>query len=72
MKVTIEAGPCFSFLLRHETGETKLVQRDTDFALLAQAFGWSGTDDATAESTWDAFRFLEWRLGESIDDPGYF
>ena len=72
MKLTVEAGPCFSFLLRSEAGATRLVQRDTDFALLAQAFGWTGEDDATSESTWNAFRFLESQLGESIDDPGYF
>jgi hypothetical protein len=72
MKVTLESGPWRTFLLRSETGQTRLVQHDGDFPGVARTFGWSGREDGSPEAIWDAYDFLQQVVGESADDPGYF
>ena len=72
MKVTLEYGPFFTFLLQNETGANRLVQHDTDFPGVARSFGWSGNAHETGEAIWDAYEFLERNVGVDIDDPGYF
>jgi hypothetical protein len=72
MTITLEPGPYWTFLIRAASGANRLIQHDTDFARLAQTFGWTGTDDASIESVWDAYEFLEDNLFASVNDPGYF
>ncbi len=72
MTITIQPGPYWTFKIRAEKGANRLVQRDTDFARVAQSFGWAGKDDASPKSVWDAYEFLEEHLGKTVDDPGYF
>lgn len=71
MKITLEPGPCWTFLLRAETGITRLVQHDADFPDVARTFGWRGNGKSPA-AVWDAYEFIEQHLGASVDDPGYF
>jgi hypothetical protein len=72
MKITLEHGPFFTFVLRSEGGRTRRVQHDEDFAGVAKTFGWGGPHDGTQEAIWDAYDFLDRSVGESVDDPGYF
>lgn len=72
MKIALEQGPYSTFLLRAETGDTRLVQFDSDFPGVARSFGWEGPPRETRESIWDAYEFLEQNVGADIDDPGYF
>ena len=72
MKVQLLDGPWFTFILQAETGATRLVQHDGDFPGVARTFGWAGKHDGSAEKIWDAYEFLERKIGESVDDPGYF
>lgn len=72
MKITLEPGPYWTFLLRAETGITRHVQHDADFPGVAQTFGWRGKDDKSPAAIWDAYEFIEQRLGNTVDDPGYF
>jgi hypothetical protein len=71
-RITLEPGPHWTFLVRAANGANRLVQHDTDFARVAQTFGWTGIDDISPESVWDAYEFLEENLFASVDDPGYF
>jgi hypothetical protein len=72
MRITLENGAYWTFLLRAESGHTRLVQHDGDFPGVARTFGWTGSDDGTTEAIWNAYSFLEGQVGESADDPGYF
>ena len=72
MRITLEPGPYFTFLLKAECGDSRLVQIDTDFPGVARSFGWEGPPRETKESIWDAYEFLEEHVGADIDDPGYF
>ena len=72
MKVNLDYGPFFTFLLKSEVGESRLVQFDADFPGVARSFGWQGPPRDTNESIWDAYEFLEENVGVDIDDPGYF
>ena len=72
MRITLLNGPFFTFILQSEEGRTRLVQHDTDFPLVAQAFGWSGGDEISAQEIWDAYAFLDEHVGATADDPGYF
>ena len=72
MKIALEPGPCWTFLLRAENGASRLVQHDTDFPGIARTFGWPGKDDESPAAVWDAYEFIELHMGESADDPGYF
>lgn len=72
MKINLDYGPFFTFLLKGEKGESRLVQFDADFPGVARAFGWRGPPRDTPRSIWDAYEFLEENVGADIDDPGYF
>ena len=72
MMITLERGPYFTFVIRSDVGQTRLVQSDTDFPGVAASFGWGGSRDDTLEKIWDAYEFLEEHVGTSADDPGYF
>jgi hypothetical protein len=72
MTITLEQGPFFTFVLRSDSGDTRLVQRDDDFLGVARTFGWSSKDDESREAIWDAYDFLDRSVGETVDDPGYF
>lgn len=72
MTITLEQGPWFTFVLRSDTGETRLVQHDGDFPGVAKTFGWTGYQDDTPEAVWQAYDFLDRSVGETVDDPGYF
>jgi hypothetical protein len=72
MKISLEQGPYCTFLLRADSGDTRLVQFDSDFPGVARSFGWQGPPRDTRESIWDAYEFLEQSVGADIDDPGYF
>lgn len=72
MKITLEHGPFFTFLLRSEQGASRLVQFDADFPSVARTFGWSGSGEETPESIRNAYEFLERTVGARVDDPGYF
>jgi hypothetical protein len=71
MKITLEPGPYWTFLLRAETGITRLVQHDADFPGVARTFGWRANGNLPA-AIWDAYDFIEQRLGDTVDDSGYF
>lgn len=71
MKITLEDGPHFCFILRSSKGKTRLVQHDTDFPGVARTFGWSGAEE-TNEAIWSAYEFLQNAVGQTVDDPGYF
>ena len=72
MKISLENGPLWTFLIQAETGESRLVQFDSDYSGVARSFGWQGPPRETRESIWDAYEFLEQNVGADIDDPGYF
>ena len=84
MTITLKDGPYWTFLVQAASGRSLLVQQDWEFPAIASAFGWTpcscGQTDGTiacehrtvAEMIWDAYDFLNSRVGESIDDPGYF
>lgn len=72
MKVRLEYGPYFTFLLVADNGASRLVQHDTDFPGVARSFGWCGNGHETGEAIWDAYEYLERQAGTTIDDPGYF
>lgn len=84
MKILLADGPHSTFLLCAENGRTALVQTDWDYPGVAARFGWSpcacgatdGTVDCDHQTARDmiaaAREFLETRIGETIDDPGYF
>lgn len=72
MTITLEHGPYFTFIIRSQTGMTRLVQHDTDFPGVASAFGWGGSRAETPEAIWEAHEFLEEHVGVTADDPGYF
>lgn len=72
MRISLEDGPFFTFLVCAESGDTLLVQFDADFPGVARTFGWRGTDDRTPESLWDVYAFLDEHVGSSVEDPGYF
>jgi hypothetical protein len=72
--ITLEDGPCSTFLIRElESGNTRLIQIDTDFPRLAQTFGWSGyCDKLSLQVICDAYAFLDEHVEAKADDPGYF
>jgi len=72
MRITLEDGPYFTFVIRAETGESRLVQHDTDFPPVAASFGWPGQYDGSLEAIWEAYAFLDQHVGDTADDPGYF
>jgi hypothetical protein len=72
MTITLDDGPYFTFLIRSESGQTRLVQHDTDFPPVARTFGWGGPEDGSLEAIWDAYAFLDEHVGNTADDPGYF
>jgi hypothetical protein len=84
MTITLKDGSFWTFLLEAAWGESRLIQQDWDFPRIASAFGWTpcacGLTDGTiacehksvSEMMFDAYDFLSVRVGESIDDPGYF
>ena len=72
MRITLRPGPYWTFLIRATNGMTRIVQHDTDFAPVAQTFGWAGQDDSSPESVWDAYEYLEEHLGTTVSAPGYF
>ena len=84
MTVTLKDGPYGAFVLESNSGDSYLIQHDWDFPRIAAAFGWTpchcGTTDGTiecehrsvSEMIWEAYEYLTSRVGESIDDPGYF
>ena len=73
MKITLELGPLWTFLLRSENGDSRLVQVDTDFPGVARSFGWSGRyEEDSSEAIWAAYDYLENHFGDSVEDPGYF
>lgn len=84
MKITLQEGDFGTFLLVADDGRELLVQTDWDFPGVAQTFGWSpcpcgetdGTIDcphrAADDMIVDARDFLQERVGEPADDPGYF
>lgn len=84
MTITLWDGPYRSFLLVADSGASRLVQWDWDFPLVAGAFGWEpcscGSTDGTIDCEhrtvrdmiWDAYEYLASRIGETIEDPGYF
>lgn len=84
MRVTLEDAPLSFFQLTAENGESVFFQSDWDFPRLAMHFGWvacpcGGTDGTIAcphrnvsEMIPAARAFLEGRIGESIENPGYF
>lgn len=84
MKITLQEGDFGTFHVVCEDGRDLLVQSDGDYAGLASTFGWSpcscGATDGTVdcghrtadEMIAEAREFLESRVGETTDDPGYF
>jgi len=84
MKITLQEGDFGTFLLVAEDGRNLLCQTDWDFPGLACTFGWSpcpcGETDGTVDCPHrsaddmiaDARDFLQERVGETTDDPGYF
>lgn len=72
MTITLEYGPWFTFVIRSQTGETRLIQFGNDFPGVAQTFGWSGDRDGGPDSLRDACEYLAEHVGVSVDDPGYF
>jgi hypothetical protein len=84
MTITLKDGPYRTFVLESESGESRLIQQDWDFPRIASAFGWTpcscGATDGTIECehrsvsdmVWDAYEFLNGRVGDTIEDPGYF
>ncbi len=82
--MTLEDGGCGTFVLVAPSGKSLFVQSDWDFPAVAQAFGWSpcscrqtdGTIDCEHESATEmiaeAGAFLLSRVGETVEDPGYF
>jgi hypothetical protein len=84
MRITLEDGPFGTFVIRSEDGRSQLVQTDWDYPGVATAFGWvscpwgdtNGTVDCdhrcAHEMIQDAYSFLSERVGESVEDPGYF
>lgn len=82
--MSLEEGVCGTFVLVASSGKSLLVQSDWDFPGVAQAFGWSpcscrqtdGTIDCEHESATEmiaeAAAFLSSRVGETVEDPGYF
>ena len=71
MTITLEAGPWFTFVLRAETGETRLIQHDGDFIGVARSFGWDGEERDVMAAVSSAVDFLRSHVGETIEDPGY-
>jgi len=71
MTVTLEVGPWFTFVLRAETGETRLIQHDGDFIGVARSFGWVGEECDRMTAASSAVEFLRLHVGETIEDPGY-
>ena len=84
MTITLKDGPYWTFVLESPEGNSRLIQQDWDFPGIASAFGWTpcfcGQTDGTvacehrsvSEMIWEAYDFLASRVGETIDDPGYF
>jgi len=84
MNITLQEGDFGTFLLVAEDGRELLVQTDWDFPGVAQTFGWSpcscgktdGTIDcphrAADDMIAEARDFLQERVGQTTDDPGYF
>lgn len=84
MKITLENGPFSTFLLRAADGRSILIQTDYDFPGVASSFGWSACRCGETDGTVDcphrtasemiaaAREFLDDKIGESVDDPGYF
>lgn len=84
MRITLESGPAESYLVRADTGATLLIVVDWDLPKLASAFGWlscfcgetDGTIDCPHRTVGDmiaeARDYLDERIGETADDPGYF
>ncbi len=82
--MTLEGGVCGTFVLVASSGKSLFVQSDWDFPGVAQAFGWSpcscrrtdGTIDCEHESATEmiaeAAAFLSSRVGDTVEDPGYF
>jgi hypothetical protein len=84
MRVTLQEGDFGTFLLVAENGRQLMVQADWDFPGLASTFGWSpcscGETDGTVDCSHrtaddmivEARDFLQERVGDTTDDPGYF
>jgi len=84
MKITLQEGDFGTFLLQAEDGRDLLVQTDWEFPGVASTFGWSpcpcGETDGTVDCPHrtaddmiaEARDFLQERVGETTDDPGYF
>ncbi|MEK7994524.1 MAG: hypothetical protein AAB403_12035 [Planctomycetota bacterium] len=84
MKITLENGPFATFLLRAPNGQSILIQTDYDFPGVASSFGWCACHCGETDGTVDcphrtasamiaaAREFLDDKIGESVDDPGYF
>lgn len=84
MKITLQEGDFGTFLIVREDGRDLLVQTDYDYPGLASTFGWSpcscGETDGTVNCSHrtaddmiaEARDFLQERVGQTTDDPGYF
>ena len=84
MRITLREGDFGAFHLVAEDGRDILVQSDWDFPGAASTFGWSachcGSTDGTvdcehrsrSEMIAEAWDFLSSRIGDTVDDPGYF
>lgn len=71
MTITLEYGPWFTFVIRIDDGQTRLVQHDTDFPGVATIVGGGRSQDETPAAIWDAYEFLEEHVDTCADDPGY-
>ena len=84
MTITLKDGPYWTFVLESAEGNSRLIQQDWDFPRIASAFGWTpcwcGETDGTiecehrsvSEMIWEAYEFLNGRVGDTVEDPGYF
>src|SRR5688500_5701134 len=70
MKIILEKGPEFAFLLKAETGDSRLVKLDSEFPGVARSFGWQCPTEDSRDSIWDAYEFPEENVGADIEDPG--
>ncbi|MGE0536627.1 MAG: hypothetical protein AB7O68_16775 [Pirellulales bacterium] len=84
MLITLEQGPPCCYVVRAEDGRSLLIQTDWDYPALASVFGWvpcyCGDTDGTVDCPHntasdmiaDAREWLDARIGDAAEDPGYF
>lgn len=83
--VTLQRGPFGTYLLVHDDGRDRLVQTDWDFPGVAANLGFvpcrrcretdgtvSCAHKTASRMIAEAREFLDGKVGEKFEDPGYF